>query len=456
MRRLLTPLIRGTLAVLLAGIGAISSIQQASAYEVHIVQPGETLSQIANQYGTSVSELLQLNSLDDANFVWYGQRLLVDSVGIGAGVPQVAGNSEVYVVQGGDSLTRIAERFGLDVRELARFNGISPLRWLYRGQVLRLPGSPASVPIASASVTDSGAADFEDGQRYTVRPGDSLARLARRHGISLSQLMSMNGLSSANWLYVGQVLLVPGLSAPALQPAPQPAPEPAPPVPALQPAPPFAALQPGHTGATSHTVQEGETFESISGQYGVSAPAIIRLNGLTNRSALESGQTLRIPSGSALELLENLPNRLNPSQYPTSTERWIEVDLSEQLAVAYEGTQPVKAFVISSGVGSTPTVKGTFRIWAKIVMQDMSGGSRAAGTYYHLKDVPDVQFFHRGYGFHGTYWHDNFGTPMSRGCVNMTKEDAKWLFDWTSPTVYGDEYLFSTSANPGTLVLVRD
>ncbi len=455
MRRLLTPLIRGTLAILLAGIGAISSIQEASAYEVHIVKPGETLSQIAQQYGTSVSELLQLNSLNDANFVWYGQRLLIDSGDAVAGAPQVAGNSEVYVVQWGDSLTKIANRFGFNVRELAQFNGMSPLRWLYRGQVLRLPTSPAPVQIAPASISDAGAANLGNGQRYTVRPGDSLARLARRHGISLSQLMSMNGLSSANWLYVGQVLLVPGQSAPALQPVPQPAPEPGPLVPAMQPAPPFAALQPGHSGATSHTVQEGETFDSISGQYGVSAPAIIRLNGLTNRSALEPGRTLRIPSGSALELLENLPNRLNPARYPTSTERWIEVDLNEQLAVAYEGTNPVKAFVISSGVGSTPTVTGTFRIWAKIAMQDMSGGSRAAGTYYHLKDVPDVQFFHRGYGFHGTYWHNNFGTPMSRGCVNLTKEDAKWLFDWTSPTVYGDDYLFSTSANPGTLVLVH-
>jgi hypothetical protein len=187
----------------------------------------------------------------------------------------------------------------------------------------------------------------------------------------------------------------------------------------------------------------------------VSAPAIIRLNGLTNRSVLEAGQTLQIPSENALELIENLPNRLNPAQYPTTTERWIEVDLTQQLAVAYQGTTPVKAFVVSTGVGSTPTVTGTFRIWAKKAMQDMSGGSRAAGTYYHLEDVPDVQFFHRGYGFHGTYWHDNFGTPMSRGCVNMTNEDAKWLFDWTAPTVYGDDYLFSTSSNPGTLVLVH-
>ena len=457
MRRLLTPFIRGTLVLLLAAISAVSGVQEASAQEVHIVQPGETLSQIANRYGTSVSDLLQLNSLQDENFVWYGQRLVIDSGAIVTGVPQILGRSDVYTVQRGDSLSKLASRFGIGVRELAQFNGISPLRWLYHGQVLRLPGAAAPAQVAAASISTAGAASVGSvgQQRYTVRPGDSLGRLANRFGISLSDLMTMNGMYAASWLYVGQVLLVPGAPAPALQPAPAPVPEPAPSVPAIQPVLPLAALQPGRVGATSHTIQEGESFEALSGQYGVSAPAIIRLNGLTNRSVLEAGQVLQIPSENALELIENLPNRLNPSQYPTSTERWIEVNLAEQLAVAYEGTNPVKAFVISTGVGSTPTVTGTFRIWAKIAKQDMSGGSRAAGTYYHLEDVPDVQFFHRGYGFHGTYWHNNFGTPMSRGCVNMTNEDAKWLFDWTAPTVYGDEYLFSTSANPGTLVLVH-
>jgi LysM repeat protein len=259
--------------------------------------------------------------------------------------------------------------------------------------------------------------------------------------------MSMNGLASARWLYVGQVLLLPG--------APGPAPQPAQPVPALLPSPPEAALQPGRTQSVNHTVHAGQSVSKVAEQYGVTPAAIARLNGLTIHSVLEVGQTLRIPSEDALELIESMYPRLDPVQYPSSTERWVEVDLSEQLAIAYEGTNPIKAFVISTGVGNTPTVTGTFRIWAKIAMQDMSGGSRAAGNYYHLKDVPNVQFFYRGFGFHGTYWHSNFGTPMSRGCVNMTKEDAKWLFEWTSPAVYDDDYLFSTNANPGTLVMVH-
>ncbi len=450
MRRLIRPLVRGTLAIMFAGSATISSFQYAAANEVHIVKPGETLSEIAKQYGTTVASLRQLNSLRDANFVWYGQRLVIDQGGSVFADPQNAGRYQLYRVKAGDSLTKLARRYGLSVTQLAQINGISPLRWLYSGQQLRLPISQTSVQAAQSTAP----VDF---QRYTVRPGDTLTRLARQHGISLSRLMSVNGLSLARWLYVGQVLLVPAEREPALQPTPLvPALDPAPQAPALQPALPISAMVPGQSHGAVHTVQAGQSIRDIAGQYGVNHAAIAKLNNLANNSILEAGQALRIPSESALELLEGMEHRLDQSRYPTSTERWVEVDLSEQLAVAYEGTTPVKAFVVSTGVGSTPTVQGTFRIWAKIAMQDMRGGSRAAGTYYHLRDVKNVQYFHRSYGFHGTYWHDNYGTPMSRGCINMTNEDAKWLFDWTSPAVYTDDWLFSNNANPGTLIMVHE
>ena len=461
MRRLIKPIVRGTLALMFAGSAAITSVSDAAAYEVHIVQPGETLSEIANQYGTTVATLRQLNSLRDANFVWYGQRLVVDGGGSVVVEPQSAEGYQMYRVRSGDSLTKLASRYGLSVTQIAQINGISPLRWLYNGQQLRLPVSPGPVQAsqAAAAVSQVGLEDF---QRYTVRPGDTLTRLAKQHGVSLTDLMSINGLSLATWLYAGQVLLVPGElreaelapaqlavpSAPALQPAPQ--------APALQPLPPVAAMQPGLAHATMHTVQNGEMLKDVAAQYGINHAAIAKLNNLANNSILEAGQALRIPSENSLELLEGMEHRLDQSRYPTSSERWIEVDLSEQLVVAYDGVTPVRAFVVSTGVGSTPTVQGTFRIWAKIAMQDMRGGSRAAGTYYHLKDVQNVQYFHRGYGFHGTYWHDNYGTPMSHGCVNLTNEDAEWLFSWTSPTVPDDDWLFSNNANPGTLVMVHE
>jgi lipoprotein-anchoring transpeptidase ErfK/SrfK len=84
----------------------------------------------------------------------------------------------------------------------------------------------------------------------------------------------------------------------------------------------------------------------------------------------------------------------------------------------------------------------------------MKGGSRFAGTAYDLPDVPWVQYFHQDYAFHGAYWHNNFGTPMSNGCINMRIWDAKWLFDWAGPT-WGGGWQEATSSNPGTLVIVH-
>jgi len=106
--------------------------------------------------------------------------------------------------------------------------------------------------------------------------------------------------------------------------------------------------------------------------------------------------------------------------------RWIDVNLSEQQVYAYEGNVLVNSFIVSTGVYDTPTVTGEFKIYVKVPVQDMSGPG------YYLSNVPWVMFFYDEYGFHGTYWHDNFGTPMSRGCVNLRTENAEWLFHWAS------------------------
>ena len=450
-RRSLSLTVRATLALLLAAIAAFASVRSASANEEHIVRPGETLSQIAARYGTTVARLRQLNNLTNVNYVWYGQRLLIDGTtpNSSTNANQNRGGVATYRVRPGDSLSKIARRYGISLTELARMNNLSPFRWLYTGQALRVPGSAPGGQAAQGQSPQAGATNQNASgvQSYTVQAGDSLSRIARRYGISVTELARMNNLSAIRWLYTGQVLRVP-MPAPELPAAPVPAPE-------VQPALPPTEVHLVQTEVVSHLVQPGELLSQIADRYGIPAAVLARINRLPNPNVVEEGQVLRIPSPDALELLEGSFARLHPSQYPTQTERWIEVDLSEQLAVAYEGTIPIRAFVISSGVGSTPTVTGTFRIWAKIAMQDMSGGSRASGTYYHLKDVRNVQYFFKNYAIHGTYWHSNFGSPMSRGCVNMTEEDAAWLFEWTSPAVHNDDWLFSDRTNPGTLVMVH-
>ncbi|GAB4532637.1 MAG: hypothetical protein Fur0018_21380 [Anaerolineales bacterium] len=107
-------------------------------------------------------------------------------------------------------------------------------------------------------------------------------------------------------------------------------------------------------------------------------------------------------------------------------ERWIDVDLTNQRAYAYAGKKLVRAFIVSTGTWLHPTVTGQYHIYVKYVAADM------AGPGYYLPAVPYVMYFYQGYGLHGTYWHHNFGTPMSHGCVNLTIDDSHWLFDWAS------------------------
>ena len=146
---------------------------------------------------------------------------------------------------------------------------------------------------------------------------------------------------------------------------------------------------------------------------------------------------------------------LTPVKMPKHEDRWIRVDLSEQIVVAYEGTTPIRAFVISSGLSRTPTVTGEFRIKTKVKAQTMTGGSGA--YYYNLPNVKWVQYFYQEYAFHGTYWHNDFGKPKRHGCINMTNADAKWLFDWAGPKWDGKTVWFNSSKdNPGTLVIITE
>lgn len=136
-------------------------------------------------------------------------------------------------------------------------------------------------------------------------------------------------------------------------------------------------------------------------------------------------------------------------------EKWIEVSLTEQKVRAWEGNRLVTEFPISSGKWS-PTPTGTFTIWYKTRNQRMEGGSKVLGTYYNLPNVPHNMFFYKGYAIHGAYWHNNFGQPMSHGCVNSPLSNAAEIFEWAGPVVpTGANSVRATPDNPGTRVLVH-
>lgn len=141
------------------------------------------------------------------------------------------------------------------------------------------------------------------------------------------------------------------------------------------------------------------------------------------------------------------------------SQKRIEIDLANQKLYAFEGNNLVYDFPISSGKwGRTPT--GDFRIWIKLRYTRMSGGSRALGTYYNLPNVPYTMYFYndevpksRGYGIHGAYWHNNFGHPMSHGCINMKIEDVEKLYYWATP-YSASNTTYATDEDPGTPIKI--
>ncbi len=106
--------------------------------------------------------------------------------------------------------------------------------------------------------------------------------------------------------------------------------------------------------------------------------------------------------------------------------RWIDVDLTRQMVYAYEGNTVVNSFVTSTGTWQYPTVTGKYHVYVKFRYKHMSGPG------YSLPNVPFTMFFYQGYAIHGTYWHSNFGTPMSHGCVNLSIPDSEWIYNWSS------------------------
>lgn len=142
---------------------------------------------------------------------------------------------------------------------------------------------------------------------------------------------------------------------------------------------------------------------------------------------------------------DRFASRLDPAKkmpgWGKRGEKWIDINLTKQTLVLYEGEEPVYATLVSTGeagledhTSSTATKRGIFRIHTKHVTSTMS--SREVGEEFELREVPYVMYFDKeGYALHGAYWHDKFGIPKSHGCINLTPEDARRVFHWTEPAV---------------------
>lgn len=163
-----------------------------------------------------------------------------------------------------------------------------------------------------------------------------------------------------------------------------------------------------------------------------------------------------VPAAS-LRIIE--PRTEFPS-FATGDRKWIDVSIKQQTLVAYAGRTPVFVTLVSTGRGGLgdpetehATVRGTFMIHHKDVSSTMDGDEDRADAF-NLVDVPFVQYFHKGFALHGTYWHDDFGRQRSHGCVNLSPRDSAWLFEWTDPPV-PEGWHGVLNQDRGTVVLVR-
>ena len=185
---------------------------------------------------------------------------------------------------------------------------------------------------------------------------------------------------------------------------------------------PTSALAAPHTHGDGYVVQWGDTLAKIAARMGVSLRALAEANGIHNVDLIYVGQVLEVPGASTSVTTETDWTTESRGSGPM----WIDINLSEQWLTAYEGDTPVFGTPVSTGIEGRNTPEGEFAIEYMLEWDTMSGDG------YYLPDVPYVMYFYGADAIHGTYWHNNFGYPMSHGCVNLPIDAAGWLYDWAS------------------------
>ncbi len=372
-----------------------AAAQDDTGTVIHVVQWGETLYKIARQYGVSQANIMAANNLTSPDRIYAGQQLIIP----GAGYEYPSGG--IYVVVRGDTLFKISVKYGVSMQSIIAANNIINPSRIEVGQQLIIPGVDTGT---STDYTGTGgpqtgetAPSGTSGEAisHVVQRGETLSQIASRYGYSTWELAQANNISNPSLIYVGQAILITRVPASEstgntdTQPAAQPS-----------------------SGGGTYTVQPGDYLDKIAEAYQVAIIDLINANGISNPNVISVGQVLTIP-----------PIPAAPSPTITSGKQ-IVVDLSLQRTYAYENGVLLRQFVVSTGLPATPTVQGNFTIISKVLSQRMTGPD------YDLPNVPYVMYFYSEYSFHGTYWHNRFGQPMSHGCVNMRTAEAQWLYNW--------------------------
>lgn len=419
----------------------------------HLVRPGETLSEIAQQYGVSMQQLMVLNGIQNADAIYSGQQLRlpgaptpsptvtetpaetptpagtatpsptdtpasgsaegvseaeldepaaeVDSTPEVAGAPvvSIASLNRTYTVRRNDTIARIARGLGVDVEALRRINRLRLNSDLAVGQELIVPATADDLRVLQPYPAP--------GEEYIVKPGDSLSVIAKEFGLSLADVMAANYIGNPNTIYVGQRLVIP--------PAPDEAVE------TLQEAP---MVGPSRSGYYYYTVQPGDTLSELARQFDSTMLALSEYNDLPNAETVYRGLELRIPYGPP-------PQPLRQPPVPTSGSRFL-VSLSRQECWLFWGKEVYRRWRCSTGYGEFITRTGNFTVQSKI--------ENAKSNAYRL-DMPYwLGIYYVGNyenGIHGLpvswatgekIWTSLIGQPATFGCAMLADDDAAELF----------------------------
>lgn len=261
------------LALLIWGSVAVSAQD-----ENYIVQSGDTLTSIAQQFNISTDAILVRNGMTNGSYIRRGQTLIIPVGGVAMPLE--------HTVQPGESLTAIANLYSTTVEALADANNMTAATRIVPGQVLMLPATGGPNLGQGGGEVILGPANYE--RLHTVDIGEDLRSIATVYGTTWDVLARANGITTPNYVQAGTVLRIPAAGAtggPIVTPTP-PAPIP---VPILLPVTPRTTMN-GY-----YWVQQGDTMFAISSDFNVDIYNIARANGLLNLNAIYAGQALFIP-----------------------------------------------------------------------------------------------------------------------------------------------------------------
>lgn len=221
-------------------------------YIRYTIQRGDTLSEIAQRYNTTVNELVRLNNIQNPNMIYANETLLIPTKNNSISTGSDDKNNTIYIVQRGDTLYSIAKRFNTTVQNIVNNNGISNPNLIYPGQRLIIAKSTANIQTKYMS--------------YRIKRGDTLWGIANKYNTTVKEIAYINGIRNVNRIYINQVIRIPV----------------------------NISIGEYDCGHSIYTVRRGDTLSTIAKRFGKTINEIAELNGIKNVNYIYVGQKLRI------------------------------------------------------------------------------------------------------------------------------------------------------------------